>query len=237
MPSVRVAPSILASDFGSLALEIRAAEQAGADWIHIDVMDGRFVPNISIGPAVVRAARAATRLPLDVHLMIVEPERYVADFIEAGADLVSVHLEASPHLHRTLSLIRQLGAKAGAVLNPHSPIDGLSHVLDALDLVLIMSVNPGFGGQAFLPVVLDKLRALRQRCAERGLEVTLEIDGGVDPSTAQAAAEAGAEVLVAGSAVFGSNDAGAEATLEQRVACYRGAIEAIRAAAGRSDQV
>src|SRR3954463_15522747 len=149
--AVRIAPSILSADFGRLADEVRAAEAAGADYIHVDVMDGRFVPNITIGPVVVKAVRAATKLPLDVHLMIVEPERYVADFAKAGADVISVHVEASPHLHRTVQLIRSLGKKAGVVLNPHTPEEAIRHVLGDVDLVLVMSVNPGFGGQSFIP--------------------------------------------------------------------------------------
>src|SRR5262245_35849694 len=173
---VRVAPSILSADFGRLAEEVRAAEQAGADWIHVDVMDGRFVPNITIGPLVVQAVRAATKLPLDVHLMIVEPERYVDDFAKAGADVISVHVEASPHLHRTVQHIRALGKKAGVVLNPHTPEEAIRHVLGDIDLVLVMSVNPGFGGQSFIPSALDKLRALRSMIDRSGRDVMLEID-------------------------------------------------------------
>ena len=230
--SLRIAPSILSADFGRLALEVAAAERAGADWIHVDVMDGRFVPNITMGPAIVKAVRAATKLPLDVHLMIVEPERYVGDFIAAGADWVTVHAEASPHLQRTLSVIRQLGAKAGVVLNPHTPVDVVRHVLDDADLVLVMSVNPGFGGQSFLPAVLPKLRQLRELIAEHGSAALVEIDGGITSETAGDAAASGAQVLVAGSAVFGKNSRGADATAEQREEDYRAAISAIRAAAG-----
>ena len=224
---VGVAPSILSADFGRLAAEVRAAEEAGADWIHVDVMDGRFVPNMTIGPVVVKAVRAATKLPLDVHLMIVEPERYVEDFAKAGADVISVHVEASPHLHRTIQQIKSLGKKAGVVLNPHTPEEAIRHVLGDVDLVLVMSVNPGFGGQSFIPAALPKLRALREMIDRGGHDVVLEVDGGVAPGgTAKAVIEAGARMLVAGSAVFGRG-AGA-ATDEARAAAYRGAMDAIR---------
>lgn len=224
---VLVAPSILSADFGRLAEEVRAVEAAGADWIHVDVMDGRFVPNITIGPLVVRAVRAATSLPVDVHLMIVEPERYVAEFADAGADRITVHVEASPHLHRTLQQIRAAGARAGASLNPHTPEDILRYVLPDLDLVLVMSVNPGFGGQRFIPSALGKLRSLRGMIDAAGLDVALEVDGGVAPGTAKDVIEAGARVLVAGSAVFGA--AKEARSHDERVARYREAIEAIRA--------
>ncbi len=237
MSSVLIAPSILSADFGQLALDVAAVERAGADWIHIDVMDGRFVPTITLGPRIVEAVRAATSLPVDVHLMILEPERYVADFIRAGADIVTVHAEVSPHLHRTLALIRELGAKAGAVLNPHTSEESVRHVLELLDVVLVMSVNPGFGGQSFLPSVLPKLAALGGILADGGSEALLEIDGGISPRTAAAAAGAGATVLVAGSAVFGANQKGRGATLDERVASYRQAIGSIREAAGRLDVV
>lgn len=203
---VRIAPSILSADLGRLADEIQSVEQAGADWIHVDVMDGRFVPNITLGPIVVKAARAATRLPLDVHLMIVEPERYIEAFAEAGADVISVHVEASTHLQRTLAEIRRLGKKAGVVLNPHTHESSIEYVLDDVDLVLVMSVNPGFGGQRFLPSALPKLQALRALIDRRGLSVDLEVDGGVAPDTAASVVSAGANVLVAGSAVFGQAD-------------------------------
>ncbi|MEZ4223132.1 MAG: ribulose-phosphate 3-epimerase [Polyangiaceae bacterium] len=206
MPPVRIAPSVLSADLGRLADEVREVERAGADWIHLDVMDGRFVPNITLGPVVVEAVRKATTLPLDVHLMIVEPERYVEDFAKAGADIISVHVEASPHLQRTLALIRSLGKRAGVVLNPHTHESELDYVLADVDLVLVMSVNPGFGGQKFLPAALPKLRALRHRIEEHGYDVLLEVDGGVTPDTAPLVAEAGADVLVAGSAVFGAKD-------------------------------
>lgn len=223
-----MAPSILSADFGRLADEVRAAEEAGADWIHVDVMDGRFVPNITIGPVVVEAVRAATTLPLDVHLMIVEPERYVADFAKAGADVISVHVEASPHLHRTLQQIRALGKKAGVVLNPHTPEDAIRCVLGDVDLVLVMSVNPGFGGQSFIPSALGKLRALRRAIDEAGHDVELEVDGGVAPGTAKQVIEAGARMLVAGSAVFGRAHENRGMSHDQRVAKYRAAMDAIR---------
>jgi len=215
---VRIAPSILASDFGRLADEVRAAEAAGADLIHVDVMDGRFVPNLTVGPAILSAVRKATRLPIDVHLMILEPERHVQAFAEAGADNLTVHIEASPHLHRTVQHIRALGKTASVSLNPHSPIDGLDVVLPDLAMVLIMSVNPGFGGQSFIPAVLPKMRALHERILARGLSTAIEVDGGISPETAGAVTEAGASVLVAGVAVFGKPD-------------YRAAISAIRDAA------
>ncbi|MFO0586630.1 MAG: ribulose-phosphate 3-epimerase [Polyangiaceae bacterium] len=227
-PRVRIAPSILSADFGRLADEVRAAEAAGADWIHVDVMDGRFVPNITIGPVVVQAVRAATKLPVDVHLMIVEPERYVADFAKAGADVISVHVEASPHLHRTVQQIKSLGKKAGVVLNPHTPEGAIDYVLGDIDLVLVMSVNPGFGGQSFIPSALPKIRALRAAIDRSGRDIDLEVDGGVAPGgTNKAVIEAGARVLVAGSAVFGKGGDGPW-QFESRVAAYRAAIEKIR---------
>jgi ribulose-phosphate 3-epimerase len=200
--SLRIAPSILAADFGRLAEEVRAVEASGADWIHVDVMDGRFVPNITLGPPVVKAIRAATKLPIDVHLMIVEPEKYLDDFARAGADVLSVHVEASPHLHRTLQHVRTLGKRAGVVLNPSTSEETIRYVLPVVDLVLVMSVNPGFGGQSFLPEVLPKVRAIRRMINAFDHSIDLEIDGGIAPETAALATEAGARVLVAGSAVY-----------------------------------
>jgi ribulose-phosphate 3-epimerase len=220
--SLIIAPSILSADFGRLADEVRAAQAAGADWIHVDVMDGRFVPNITLGPIIVKAVRAATTLPIDVHLMIVEPEKYVDDFAKAGADGLTVHVEASPHLHRTLQHIRSLGKKAGVVLNPSTHEDTLRYVLDVADLVLVMSVNPGFGGQAFLPEVLPKVRAIRKMIDASGRSIHLEIDGGIAPDTVALATEAGARVLVAGSAVFGDPAGYADAIARLRREGNRG---------------
>lgn len=206
--NVVIAPSILSADFSRLGEEVKAVDEAGADWIHVDVMDGRFVPNITIGPLIVKAIRPVTKKPLDVHLMIVEPEKYVEEFAKAGADIISVHAEhnASPHLHRTLGQIRELDKQAGVVLNPSTPLELIEYVLPLCDLVLIMSVNPGFGGQSFIPEVVSKIRKLRQMCDERGLDPWIEVDGGLKPDNTWKVLEAGANAIVAGSAVFKAPD-------------------------------
>lgn len=206
---IKIAPSILSADFARLGEEVRAIETGGADYVHVDVMDGRFVPNITIGPLVVEAVRKVSGLPLDVHLMIADPDRYIADFAAAGADIITVHAEASVHLHRTVQLIRSLGKKAGVSINPATPSSVLDVILDDLDLVLVMSVNPGFGGQSFIPSSLRKIEALRSEIDRRRLNVELEVDGGVKTGNIREIAAAGADVFVAGSAVFGTSDYGA----------------------------
>ncbi|MEY4515040.1 MAG: hypothetical protein RLZZ450_7162 [Pseudomonadota bacterium] len=206
MAPLLISPSILSADFARLGEEVTALERAGADWAHVDVMDGRFVPNMTIGPLVVSALKRVTKLPLDVHLMIVEPERYIEDFAKAGADVITVHAEACHHLHRTLQQIRSLGKKAGVSLNPGTPEDVLKYVLELTDLVLVMSVNPGFGGQEFIPAVLPKLQRIRKMIDATGRPIYLEVDGGVKPGIASKVIQAGADVLVAGSAVFGHKD-------------------------------
>lgn len=205
---MKISPSILSADFARLGDEIRAIDVGGADYIHIDVMDGHFVPNITIGPLVVDAVRKVTSKPLDVHLMIKNPDRYIPDFAKAGADLITVHQEAVPHLHRTIQLIKGLGKKAGVSINPATPVSTLDVILDDLDLVLLMSVNPGFGGQSFIPATLAKIAELRQRIEERGLQVEIEVDGGVKADNIGSMAAAGADVFVAGSAVFSTPDYG-----------------------------
>jgi ribulose-phosphate 3-epimerase len=202
----KIAPSILSADFSRLGEEIAAIEAAGADYVHIDVMDGRFVPNITIGPLIVEAVRRVTKLPLDVHLMIAEPDRYIQSFAEAGADIIVVHAEATDHLHRTVQLIKSLGKKAGVSLNPATPLNVLDYVLEDLDLVLLMTVNPGFGGQSFIEACIPKIQALRGIMDKRGVEAELEVDGGVKTDNIDRISHAGADVFVAGSAVFQSGD-------------------------------
>lgn len=215
---IKIAPSILSADFARLGEEIKDVENGGADYIHVDVMDGHFVPNITIGPLIVEAIRPVTSLPLDVHLMISNPDQYIEAFAKAGADIITVHAEACPHLHRTIQLIRSFGVKAGVVLNPSTPADTLQYVIRDIDMVLLMTVNPGFGGQSFIEAVVPKIRRVREMIVEAGVTVDIEVDGGVNTETAKKCAEAGANVLVAGSAIYNEKDRGT-------------AIQAIRAAA------
>ncbi|KIL44842.1 ribulose-phosphate 3-epimerase [Jeotgalibacillus soli] len=203
---VKLAPSILSADFSKLGEEVRDVEKAGADYIHIDVMDGHFVPNITMGPIVVGAVRPVTTLPLDVHLMVEEPDRFIESFAKAGADILSVHVEATKHLHRTIQLIKSYGVKAGVVLNPHTPVDAVKQVLQDLDLVLVMTVNPGFGGQSFIESTLPKIKELHRMKEINGFSYEIEVDGGVNDQTARQCVEAGANVLVAGSAIFDKTD-------------------------------
>ncbi|OZI13274.1 ribulose-phosphate 3-epimerase [Bacillaceae bacterium SAS-127] len=215
---VKIAPSILSADFSRLGEEIKDVEMGGADIIHVDVMDGHFVPNITIGPLIVDAIRPITKLPLDVHLMIENPDQYIEAFAKAGADYITVHVEACPHLHRTIQLIRSHGVKAGVVLNPATPAQMIEHILEDIDMVLLMTVNPGFGGQSFIHSVVPKIRQVKQMIDEKGLGIEIEIDGGVNIETAKLCTEAGASILVAGSAVYNKED-------------RKQAIEEIRAAA------
>ena len=202
----KIAPSILSADFSCLGQEVKAVEEAGADWIHVDVMDGHFVPNITMGPLVTEAVNRSTSLPVDVHLMIENPDRYIADFAKAGADYISVQVEVCPHLHRTIHLIKENGAKAGAVLNPATPLSTITYLLEDLDFVLIMSVNPGFGGQKFIKSSLDKIEQLKSLIEESGLDILIQVDGGVNTKTISDVSAAGADVFVAGSAIFNTDD-------------------------------
>jgi ribulose-phosphate 3-epimerase len=216
--STKIAPSILAADFTRLGHQIAECEAAGADFIHVDIMDGRFVPNISFGPLIVEAAKRVTSVPLDVHLMVVEPEKYVADFARAGASRITIHVEASPHLHRTLQTIRELNLIAGVALNPHTPIGAIAEVLHLVNVVIVMTVNPGFGGQSLIASALPKFGQLREIAGARGLSLDLTADGGVNVDTAASVAAAGANVLVAGSAVFNSRQ-----TVSEGIAALRSA--------------
>ena len=219
---VKIAPSILSADFGRLGEQVAEAERGGADYVHVDIMDGHFVPNITMGPLVVSAIRRWTSLPLDVHMMIAAPERYIDEFVDAGADIITVHVEACTHLHRVVHQIRERGAKAGAALNPATPPAAVEEVLADLDQVLVMTVNPGFGGQAFIHGVVDKIRRVRARLDARGLPADLEVDGGISAATARTAVDAGARVLVAGSAVY--ND---RASVGEAIAQLRASIDGV----------
>jgi ribulose-phosphate 3-epimerase len=205
---MKLAPSILSADFSRLGEEVAAVTAAGADYIHVDVMDGHFVPNITIGPLVVEAVRRSTHLPLDVHLMIDDPDRYLHDFVEAGADMIGVHVEVLPHLHRTLQQIKELGVQTTVTLNPATPLAAVEHILDLVDKVLIMTVNPGFGGQTFIEAMIPKIEAMREMIEQNGLPIELEVDGGINSTTIGRVARAGADVFVAGSAVFSTSDYG-----------------------------
>lgn len=202
----KIAPSILSADFTRLGEEIKAVEKAGADYIHIDVMDGHFVPNITVGPMIVKAARRASDLPLDVHLMIENPELYIDDFVKAGSDLITVHAETVTHLHRLLGVIREAGVKVGAALNPATPLSSIEYVLEHVDMVVLMTVNPGFGGQSFIPEVLPKITELKKMIVQRGMKLDIEVDGGINVKNIAQVAQAGANVFVAGNAIFGSRD-------------------------------
>ncbi len=219
--SIQLAPSILAADMTRLGAQAREAEAAGVDLLHVDVMDGRFVPNITFGPLIVEALRRVTSLPLDVHLMIVEPERYLQAFAQAGASAIAVHLETCAHLHRTLQQIHELGCRAGVAINPHTPAAALSEVLPFLDFIVVMTVNPGFGGQAFIPEVLPKITQLRAMVEKNQRQIRIEVDGGIKPETAPAAVRAGADVLIAGTAIFN-----AKHTVKQGIDALRAAIAA-----------
>ena len=213
---IRIAPSILSADFGNLLHEVKAVCKAGADWIHVDVMDGVYVPNLSIGFPVLRALKGKVDKPIDVHLMITEPERYLRDFVEAGAETLVIHEESTVHLHRSVAAIKEMGVLAGVALNPHTPLSVLEYILNDLDIVMLMSVNPGYGGQKFIPSVLGKIQDLKEMMARKGAHNLIEVDGGVTAENAGALVRAGADVLVSGSAIFGKPD-------------YKAAIEAIRA--------
>ena len=202
----KIAPSILSADFTRLEKEVKDVEKAGADYIHIDVMDGHFVPNITIGPMIVEAVRRVTKLPLDIHLMISNPDLFIDDFVQAGADIITVHVEAVDHLHRSIQLIRKAGAKPSVSLNPATPLQMIEYILDNLEMVLLMTVNPGFGGQEFIPEVIPKIERLREMIDKRGLKIEIEVDGGINPETVHLVSEAGADVFVAGSAIFYSKD-------------------------------